>query len=642
MSIKRNFDIRNLVRELSENKVSALEIVREAISNAKDHGAQRIWIKTSKDQRNEVSLVIADDGEGMDQARLEAFWGVGASAKAAAQQSIGYKGHGTKLYFDCRRLSVATRTSAAEPWRLTALEMPYERAEVEVPELPLPAEHSLRKEIEEMGLGGSAGTAILIEQVRFEERHELLDRTKIESYCDWFTAMGDIRSGLFQQRVDFHRAIATKDPILDGLRIHEGDLRPIEVWLRINGEKGFHPIGLGPAARDKNFLAAWGDDVKEHKGSPGLLAYGHRFADEYQSSGAGRMRDDKSALRLTTPGSWVTEDGIAIVARVEGHRRQLETYAEAKWQGHQGVYSFEERFGLWLCRDFIPITQRNDLLRRALDEASGQKLRFELNNLRNWKVFVNHQSFRLTANRNDVSNRVVLDAKVVDGLVTVLREALKNRSFQDWVERLKRATFERRKERELKQMADRLDEVQQWIDSKVKKDGIDPMDVTGLPELGENYSLLLKAPRSEQELFYVYGLLAGRFEMPIHVIEYDASEGVDAIGKLREPKLLAERRPFVRVEFKLEVAADNPIHHFFDAIDVIICWSVGKRGDIFEESSYGAGKLEKRAKPVLSPPIDTHEIIYDDGGKARTIPVLEISALFPQAAGRKKRGAAGG
>ena len=348
------------------------------------------------------------------------------------------------------------------------------------------------------------------------------------------------------------------------------------------------------------------------------------------------MRDDKSALRLTTPTNWATEERIAIVARVEGHRRQLDTYLEAKWQGHQGVYSFEDRFGLWLCRDFIPVAQRNDLLRKALDEASGQKLRFELNNLRNWKVFVNHQDFRLTANRNDVSNRGTLDAKVIDALVTVLRDALKNRSFQEWVERLKRATFERRKEREIKQMAERLEEAQQWIESKSKKDGIDPMDVTALPELPDNYSLLLKAPRSEQELFYVYGLLAGRFEMPIHVIEYDASEGVDAIGKLREPKLIGERRPLVRVEFKLEVAADNPIHHFFDAIDVIICWNVGKVGDVFEESSYGSGKLRKRAKPSLVPPVDTHEIVYEDDGKERVIPIVEISALFPAGSAKKK------
>jgi hypothetical protein len=638
MGIKRNFDIRNLVRELAENKVSALEIVREAISNAKDHGARRVWIKTVKDQRNEVTVLIADDGEGMDQERLEAFWGVGASAKAKAQQSIGYKGHGTKLYFDCRRLSVATRTGASEPWHLTVLDMPYERAEAEVPEQELRPGDPIYRELEEIGLVGEHGTLIFIEQVRFEDRAELLNRTRIESYCDWFTAIGDIRSGLFEKRIEFHQAISQGSALLDDLRLSEGEIRPIEVRLRINGEKVYNPIGLGPAGKDKEFLAAWKDDVDAFRDTPGLLAYGHRFADAHESGlGATRVRDDTSAIRLTTPSTWTTEDGIAIVARVEGHRRQLQTYSEAMWSGHPGIYGFEHRFGLWLCRDFIPITQRNDLLRQALD-SSSVRLKFELNNLRNWKVFVNHQSFRLTANRNDVSNQASLEAKVVEALVALLGDALKNKGFQEWVERLKKATFERRKDREILQMKRRIEEVESWIRTSPKKDGIDPMDVTSLPVLPEDYSLLLKAPRSEQELFYLYGLLAGRFEMPIHIIEYDASEGVDAIGKLREPRLLAEKKPLLRVEFKLEVSASNPIHHFFDAIDVILCWTVGKSGDIFEESSAGSGRLKKRAKSVLVPPIDTHEIVYDADGKDRVIPVLELAALFPQSATRKKRG----
>lgn len=631
--ILRNFDIRNLVRELSENKVSALEILREAISNAKDHNAQRIWIKTRKDQRNEVTLLIADDGDGMEDRQLAAFWGVGASEKPAAQQSIGYKGHGTKLYFDCRRLSVATRSRPDHDWILSSLEMPHEADGAEVEQHPLPDTHPLRRELDEIDL--AKGTLILIEELRFEERADLLDRTKIESYCNWFTAVGDIRAGLFATRLDFHRAVASRDAVLESLRQHEGALRPIEVRLRINGERSYFPIGQGPTQRDRDFLKAWPDDVREHAGSPGLLAYGHRFADEHRSVGAGRMRDDTCSLTLTNPATWIIDDGIAVVIRLEGHRRQLDTYLEARWQNHPGVYSFEERFGLWLCRDFIPITQRNDLLRRALDEASGQRLRFELGNLRNWQVFVNHQSFRPTANRNDVANKGPLEAKIIDGLVGLLRDALKHKEFMAWVERMRKATFERRKERELKQMNDRLEDVQRWIETKTKDDAIDPIDVNGLPELEDGYSQLLKAPRSEQELFYVYGLLAGRFEMPIHVIEYDASEGVDAIAKLRVPKLVSGRLPLVRVEFKLEVSAGSPIHHFFDAIDVIICWSVGKRGDIYEESSFGAGKLLRREKSTLSPPIDTHEITYEDGDSVRTIPVVELSALFAKPKARK-------
>lgn len=634
MAIRRNFDIGNLVRELAENKVSALEVVREALSNARDHKATRVWIRTEKDQRNRVTLTIADDGEGMDQARLAAFWGVGATSKADPRQAIGYKGHGTKLFFDCERLSVATRTEPSGAWRVTALDTPLKRTDEEIPEAELEPASALEKTIAELKL--ERGTVILIEEVGFEDPSDLTSRPKIESYCDWFTVMGDVRSGLFDTRAEFHHAMVGRLPVLDDLRPHEREPRSLLVHLRVNGEKGYAPLGLGPTHKDKDFLRAWQDDLDTHKAHPGLLGYGHRFADVHESPvGATRVRDDSSSLRLTSPASWATADGIAIVARVEGHRRQLDTYLEASWQGHPGLYGFEQRFGLWLCRDFIPITQCNDLLRGALERASRSRLRFELANLRNWKVFINYQDFRLTANRDDISNRTSLEPRITEALSTVLSDALKNKSFQDWVGRLRTATLERGKKREIDQMRERLDEVEAWVKTTPKRDGIDPMAVDGLSLRDKEYSLPLKAPRSEQELFYVYGLLSGRYEMPIHIIEYDASEGVDAIGQMLVPGLMTDKRAHVRVEFKLEVLPGNPIHHFFDAIDVIICWKVGKRGPIYEESSAAIGQLQPRAKSVLSPAIDTYEIVYDADGP-RTIPIIELSRLFTtQQAGRR-------
>jgi hypothetical protein len=636
-TIERRFDIKNLVRELAENKVSVLEIVREALSNAKDHGATCVWIRTVSDQRRTVHVVIADNGEGMDDERLASFWGVGASAKSTAHSSIGYKGHGTKLYFNCRKLSVATRVDAGAPWRVTSLDLPAEFDGREIPETSLAARDPLASDVAEVGLDKSPGTVIRIEGIAFDDKDELLSREKIESYCDWFTVIGDIRAGLFDKRVQFHQAIANQEPVLSDLRAGDRELQPIEVRLRINGEKDYRSIGMGSDKKSREFFQAWKDDVQAFAAQPALLAYGHRFADAYDStSNVARVRDDTSALRLTGPGDWVTENDIGIVARVEGHRRQLQTYLEAKWQNHKGVYHFEERFGLWLCRDFIPVTQRNDLLRNALEDTLDPEFQFGFGNLRNWKVFVNVQKFRLTANRNDISWQEETESAVRDALSTLLKRVSKEKGFRDWVTRLRKATHERRKDREMVQMERRLDDVTSWINGKNKKDGIDPTEVQGLDELGDDYSLFIRAPRSEQELFYVYGLLSGRFVMPVHVIEYNATEGVDAIGELRAFKLLAEKKALVRVEFKLEVSKENPIHHFFDAIDIIICWQVGRGGLIFEETSVGAGTLQKRAKPVLSPPIDTHEIVYESERGERVIPVIEVSALFPQHSKRRK------
>jgi signal transduction histidine kinase len=118
MQITPTVDVRNLVRELAENKIRALELVREALSNAKDHNASRVYIRTSRAQRNEVSILLIDNGTGMNEKGIAAFWGIGASEKPGRACLIGYKGHGTKLYFGSQRLTVATRTEHDAGWRV--------------------------------------------------------------------------------------------------------------------------------------------------------------------------------------------------------------------------------------------------------------------------------------------------------------------------------------------------------------------------------------------------------------------------------------------------------------------------------------------------------------------------------------------
>jgi hypothetical protein len=634
MTIKPKVDVKNLVRELADNKIRALELVREALSNAKDHGATKVFIRTWRGQRNEVSVLLIDDGEGMDDAGLESFWGIGASEKSrVTDYPIGYKGHGTKLYFGSERLTVATAT-AGSAWRVTVKDNPADHPDDPLEVSDLKADHLIAKELDRAGRL-KTGTAILIEQLKFSDVTELLNRRTIESYCDWFTIIGDIRSGLFDTRKEFHDAVKAGKNKVEALRTHEGALRPITVCLQANGEPEFLPLGFGATASDKEFLAKWSDDLAAHRSSnPGLAAYGHRFADHYESgAGAHRVRDDLSAIRLTSPEDWVTEDGIAIVARVEGHRRQRETYVEASWQHKQGLYSFEDRFGLWLCRDFVPVTQRNDLLRKALDKASKGHLQFDFGSLRNWQVFINDQRFLPTANRNDVSNQSDREPHFVEALVDVFSRSMKKQGFLQWIDRLRRAKHERQRGREVDQMNQRRNEIEAWINSKSQKDGIDPMLAKGLPAIHNDQSLLLRAPTSEQELFYLYGLLSARYEVPVRVLEYNASEGVDAIGLLRQPRLVSPPAVHARIEFKHIVSANNPIDHYFDAIDLIICWKVDRpRGEIYEESSSGdtIGALRPRAKPILRGGLDTHEIVYEQtDGKQRVIPVLQLKVLFP-------------
>jgi hypothetical protein len=624
-TITRHIHVKNLVRELAENRTTALECVREALSNAKDHGAGRVWLRTERGVRD-INLFILDDGSGMDERGLAAFWGVGASHKTG--RSIGYKGHGTKLYFDCARLSVATRRRGDEGWTLSSMEHPAASDVDEVTTGTVGPEHRIFQEISAAG-EPSSGTAILMEGFRGPNPDRLLSRQDVEAYCDWFTVLADVRSGLFSRRVEFHDALL--DQRWEELRSGEVELRPMVLSLRINGEQTYSLVGRG-ASKSKDFLAAWRSDVERHGE---IAAFGHRFADEYESAkGANRVQDDSTSLRLTGPADWVFENGISVVGRVEGHRRQRESYPEASWQGSRGLFKFEDRFGLWLCKDFIPVTRRPDLLLTAIQEvAERRRTRFEFKTVRNWHVFVNYQGFTPTANRTGLSNEETWERAVIDALKVVIDRAFRRQGFADWVARLQSARLDRQRDREVDDMRQRLEEIREWMADREKKDLIDVSLVQGLVQRDEEEALAVREPRSEQELFHVFGMMESRWKLPLRVVEYNANEGIDAVAVVYSRKLLAEQ--YGRVEFKFEVAANHPLDHFFDAIDLVVCWKVGQVGELQESSGGRVGALRVRKEPVLEPAVDTHEIVVEEGG--RVIPVLQVRRYFGVAKGRGKR-----
>ena len=472
-SITRKIDRRNLVRELAFNKVDALELLREALSNAKDHGARNVWFRSVRGAppQQPIDLYLINDGSGLDAKQREAFWGVSTSIKPENQGSIGYKGHGTKLYFSARRLSVATRSEGDSGWRLASLDEPLESDSDQVEERPLPPDHVLAKEIRDVGLWDKPGVAVLIERCSFPDAPtRFLSRRTIESYCDWFTVIGDVRSGLFLKRADFHEAVANKkDAGL--LRDHECPLRPLTVHLRINGERQYYPIGFGPKDTDARFLEAWREDADRWRTSdPGMAAFGHRFADHFASErGASQIRDDRTALCITTAPQFSNDSQYALIIRVEGRRRQLVAYQEGSRQPVGGEYDFNDRFGLWLCKDFVPIVRKNDWLQVALTTATERvkrRQRFELTQFRHWQIFINHQAFVLTANRNDVTNAIEHQHAVIELVAKRVEEALKENAFAEWIENLQRTVVGGKRDRELEMMRRRVNDVVQFINKE--------------------------------------------------------------------------------------------------------------------------------------------------------------------------------
>jgi signal transduction histidine kinase len=104
--------------EISNDFTNPKEVIREAISNCFDAGAKNIKVEIYVDRSrgmDELIINIEDDGEGMSEKQLKAFFSLGYTTRVAVDErgfkvspSIGEKGHGTKVYFNSRRIEVKT------------------------------------------------------------------------------------------------------------------------------------------------------------------------------------------------------------------------------------------------------------------------------------------------------------------------------------------------------------------------------------------------------------------------------------------------------------------------------------------------------------------------------------------------------
>lgn len=89
--------------EIAYDFSNPLDLVREGISNSFDAGATEIEISFSViDEYGEKLLIteINDNGHGMDKEGLQSFFDLGNSTRRDDKNTIGEKGHGTKVYLN--------------------------------------------------------------------------------------------------------------------------------------------------------------------------------------------------------------------------------------------------------------------------------------------------------------------------------------------------------------------------------------------------------------------------------------------------------------------------------------------------------------------------------------------------------------
>lgn len=340
-----------------------LEVLREAISNAMD--AHATWIKIGfnvEEVEGSKRLVVSlfDDGDGMSREILARdFWGLGYSPSRERKDAIGDKGHGTKIYL--RSESVTVRTQSAEGSYLSECFRPLsdltnnQMHKPRLKEIPKPFDHT--------------GTEIRIVGYNDNERSKFVQNW-VKDYIVWFTKVGSCEQ-------------------IFGIKKNTG----FKVYLKCLDQDDYEELAFGHPFPTEN------SDINKLFGEKDAAA-----ADWYVKRYVWKNERLANHPEVTFD-AVISVEGDAVKRSYNpmvGERRRSET----------GRYRMSDRYGIWLCKDFIPITRVNEWITGF---GSGSNAFVLLHG------FVNCQSLKLTANRGDIANT---DPLILDELKSAVQKFL--------------------------------------------------------------------------------------------------------------------------------------------------------------------------------------------------------------------------
>jgi hypothetical protein len=170
--------------EIANDFANPLDLVREAISNAFDAKATEIRLAFNAENiAGEKVFVIklGDNGSGMGRAELQSFFDLGNSTRCGDKETIGEKGHGTKVYFNAKKVVVDTQCDGKR--FVATLDSPFARLhDRKIPTVSV---------VEIASETNATGTTITI-YVYNSNRRDRFTHDRLRDHILWFTKFGSV------------------------------------------------------------------------------------------------------------------------------------------------------------------------------------------------------------------------------------------------------------------------------------------------------------------------------------------------------------------------------------------------------------------------------------------------------------------
>lgn len=479
--------------EIALDFSNPLDLVREAISNAFDAEADNIVLEFSVIQEygeKVLKIEIEDNGTGMDEKGLASFFDLGNSLRRGDENSIGEKGHGTKVFFNSRKIEVIT-VKDEKKYHAVMNEPSRELFERRIPKVKVTIEDDETV---------PSGTSICIWGYN-NNRRDKFTHDQLKDYILWFTKFGSIEREF-------------------------GIEKNSNVKLKFKGV-------------DRR-------DFEE-------LEYGHVFPKE------SKKVSDLFDKHIVEAPKWYCKKFIKMgslknmpeieyqaIFVIEGTKVKYGYNPMIRRSGYNapaGAYTIQERYGLWLCKDFMPIQRKNEWITTKGSEYTK------------FHAFINCQDLRLTANRGSIENT---PSEVLQDLMDVVKEMYIN----------------------ITQSADWMDI--EWLESEVtayntaekeRKDFEWRIDKVNRAKVADFNGIHLIEPQRESGVFTIFMQLSSYDSdlFPFTIIDYDTHSGIDVIVKAKDDIPIKSSKLYY-VEFKNYLTKD--FNHSFENLHSIICWDI--------------------------------------------------------------------
>jgi hypothetical protein len=535
--------------EITSDFGNPLEILREAISNSIDANANYLQIRISvREIEGNKRLIIEfeDDGRGMTYEILSRdFWGLGFSPSREKIDTIGEKGHGTKIFLRSEKVSV--RTQGADGAFESYCEKPFSalsRRKLHSPQIRK-IDNFLK----------NTGTVIEIIGYNDNERSKFIQKV-VKDYIYWFTKVGSIE-----------------------LELDIAKYKDFKVHLRCLDSSHMEELKFGHIFPEENCDI---EKLFKEKETDAVDYYVKRYIYKDQ-----RLKKHPE----------VTFDAVIYIEGDEIKRTYNPLIRERKRDAN--TYKVSERYGIWLSKDYIPISNVTNWI-SGFGLGSGSVTLVH--------GFINCQSLRLTANRGTIANT---DPQILAELTDETQQLM---STIDSELREKGIYTLRSWQDESRTMKQEIDEFKSRM-NKLKKRKI--------ARIG---SQLMVEPTNESELFglfiFVYASHPDLFEF--EPLDYNTTKGIDIIARNKsEARIIEGEHAYVEMKYLLK----QTFNHAFKHIKWIVCWDFDK--NISEESEFlGIEENDNRILVIDSDENGKYIYFLDNKKRSGKIQIIRLKEFL--------------